>query len=101
MLTYISHPFNGEERNKEAIEGIVEELVEDYPDETFVSPVHAFGYLYDSVDYDAGLNMCLDLLEVCDYMIVFGNYKQSRGCMAEIRYAEQNNIPFEIREEDT
>lgn len=36
---------------------------------------------------------CLDLLARCDIMLVCGEYKTSRGTLAEIAHAEQERIP--------
>jgi hypothetical protein len=95
-MIYISHPYSGKEENKLKIEAIVRELVAKNPGVTYISPVHAFGYLYNDVDYEAGLEMCLRLLDVCNKMLVFGDWKKSRGCTAEVLYCQQNFIPYEI-----
>ena len=97
---YISHKFGGKEENKLEVERILRQLVEKYPRNTFVSPIHCFGYMYDFVDYESGMQMCLDLLDACDYMIVYGDWENSKGCKREIRYAEDNQIPYEIANQD-
>ena len=96
MLIYLSHPYGGKPENKQAIEVIAKRLVIEHPEHTYISPVHTFGFMYDLVDYQAGLDMCLDLLNACEYMYVYGNHKDSRGCTAEIKYAQENGIPFSI-----
>lgn len=95
-MIYISHPFGGLKENVLKVEKIIESLVEEYPDETFVSPIHCFGFMYDTVDYDKGLDMCLELLSKCDKMLVFGDWCTSTGCMTEITYANIRNIPYEM-----
>lgn len=97
MLIYISHPYGGQEANKQKIEQIIRRLVKEHTEHTYVSPVHAFGFLYNDVDYEYGLDMCLKLLYVCDKMLVFGDYQNSRGCKAEIEYCMIHNIDYEIR----
>lgn len=94
MLIYISHPYGGREDNKEEIEQIMHQLVKSNPQHTYVSPVHTFGYMYNTVSYQQGLEMCLDLLEVCDMMFVFGDYECSQGCNAEIQYCEIHDKPY-------
>ena len=78
-MIYISHPYGGKEENKLKIEAIVRKLVKENPGVTYISPVHAFGYLYNDVDYETGLEYCLNLLDVSDRMLVFGDWKYSRG----------------------
>lgn len=95
-MIYVSHPYGGLEENKLRIEEIIRELQRLYPEEIFVSPVHCFGFLYDIVDYECGLNMCLELLCRCDSMLVFGNYMTSTGCKAEVKFAVDKDIPYAI-----
>lgn len=93
-LIYISHPYKGKKENYDAISRIIKELVTKYPDYLFLSPVHAFGSEYEYTDYYAGLEKCLYLLEMCDEMWVYGDYKTSTGCMNEIWYCMANDIPY-------
>lgn len=97
-LIYISAPYGGNEHNKRKIELIIKSLVAADKDNTYISPVNCFGYLYNDVSYTQGLNYCLDLLNKCDCMQVYGEYQHSIGCRAEIAYARDNGIPFEIIE---
>lgn len=99
MLVYISHPFGGLEDNRQKVESIVRNLVKQNPDITYISPIHALGYLYSDTSYEAGLEMCLELLDKCDKMLVFGDYASSRGCTAEILYCQEFFIPYEIVED--
>lgn len=99
MLIYVSHPYAGLEENKRKIEEVCLKLIKQYPNDVIVSPVHAFGYAYNAVPYEQGLNMCMELLSKCDKMLVYGDWKASRGCTAEVLYAGFNFIPFEIVEE--
>ncbi len=76
-LIYISAPYGGNEHNKRKIELIIKALVKADKVNTYLSPVHAVGYLYNDVDYQQGLNYCLDLLAKCDSMQVYGDYQHS------------------------
>jgi len=96
MLVYISHPYGGQENNMRKVENIVRTLVLEHPENTYVSPIHCFGFMYHDVSYERGLDMCLNLLEKCDKMLVFGDWKSSRGCTAEVLFAEMHMIPYEI-----
>lgn len=91
-LIYISHMYGGKQENKDRIELIIKELVKKFPDYTFVSPVHTFGYLYNEVDYDKGMEYCLALLSKCDEMWTCSNI--SKGVQIEIDYCKRHHIPF-------
>lgn len=97
MIIYISHPYQNKKENKIKIENIIKELVKEHPEHTFISPVHTFGFMYEDVEYEVGLGMCLKLLNRCDYMLVFGDWENSRGCKAEIEYARVRRIPYQIK----
>jgi len=96
MLIYISHPYGGQEEKKQRVKEIIRELTLSHPEYTYISPIHCFGFLYNDVNYEDGLDMCLNLLAKCEKMYVFGDWKQSRGCTAEVLYAEMHMIPYEI-----
>lgn len=97
MIIYISHPYSGLEENKQKIEEIIKELVREHPEHTYLSPIHTFGFMYYDFSYEQGLEMCLKLLDKCDMMYVYGDWKRSRGCNAEVLYCENNAIPYEIK----
>lgn len=87
-LIYISHPYSGLEENSKEIEEIMFKLCsnkEIIKNNCFVSPVHNYGYMYSKLSYDDGLQLCLDLLNRCDFMILFGDWQQSKGCTAEVK----------------
>lgn len=94
MLVYVAHPYGGLEENKKKVEEIIPKLAKDElfnmmeEDITFVSPIHTFGHLYDQVDYVEGLNMCLDLLDKCEHIVVIEGFEKSKGCMAEYGFAK-------------
>jgi hypothetical protein len=96
MIVYISHPYGGLEENKREIEQIILKLVETNPQNTYISPVHTFGFLYDAVPYEEGLEMCLDLLGLCDMAFIFGDYANSTGCKAELSHCEMTGKPYVI-----
>lgn len=105
MLIYVSHIYQNKEENKQEVEGIIKNLIAndkkylpEHKKITYVSPIHAYGFLYEETEYEEGLNMCLDLLNKCDLMLVFGDYQNSVGCKAEIEFCEENGIPYIIKE---
>lgn len=95
-VIYVSHPYSGKQENLASIEKIMQILVQKMPNYLFLSPVHAFGFEYNFLPYEQGLNQCLWLLSKCDEMLVFGDYTQSRGCQREIQYCEENKIPYRL-----
>ncbi len=95
-IIYVSHPYGGNEENKNNIEKVVISMRKRFPKYTFVSPVHCFGYLYNDTNYEEGLDMCLKLMDICDEVWVFGDYKESKGCVAEIETAKNKDMPVKI-----
>ena len=99
MNIYISHPYGGKRENEIKVEEIIKDLVTRFPEHTYISPIHAFSFMYDFVeDYQQGLDMCIELLKLCDMMFVFGDHESSKGCTAEIQWCTDNQKPFQYRE---
>lgn len=94
-IVYVSHPYGGDPKNVVDAERIVRELVKKNPKNLYISPLNAFGYLYDDTSYEDGLNMCLFLLSKCTKMYLCDGYENSTGCNAEIEYCEKHGIPYE------
>lgn len=95
-IVYISHPFAGHRANYDEVTKTVTDLQMQHPDWLILSPIHTFSMLYDKLEYQDGLDRCLWLLEKCDEMLVYGDYKNSKGCLCEIEYCKLRNIPYKI-----
>ena len=96
---YISHSYSGLKENKRDIEYKVKRLVKEYPNYVFISPVHTFGYLYDSYLYDEGIDLCIELLKTCKEMwVIDKDFVNSKGCMIEREYCLNHNIPIKLVE---
>lgn len=93
-VIYICHEFGGDIVNKEIVAKLIEKLVNIFPNYCFVSPIHSFGYLYDEVSYERGMEYCITLLDMCDEMWVFGDKSMSKGCLIEKRYCDRYKIPI-------
>ena len=93
-VVYVCHEFGGKKENAEKVARLIELFFDVYPNICFVSPIRTFGYMYESVDYDKGMEYCLTLLNMCDEMWTFGSKSMSRGCMIEKRYCERYKIPI-------
>lgn len=92
---YVSHGYGGKQENIKDVENKVKQLIKEYPDYLFISPIHCFGYLYESITYEAGIDACLELLKMCDEIWILDNkYQESKGVMIEREYALSNNIPI-------
>ena len=91
-VVYIAHPFtNDPEGNMRKVAGICRDLPEDIVP---ISPIHNFSFLKEPDDREKALPMCLILLSRADEVWVYGDYKNSTGCQAEISMAETLGIPI-------
>lgn len=97
MNIYISHPFGGKQDNMKKIETIIHDLIEQNPRHTYISPIHCFSFAYNDYPYEQGIKMCLDLLDLCDEMWVYGNYLDSKGCKMEIQHCLDTHKQFYIK----
>ena len=92
---YLSHPYGGDPQNLEKCTRLLKELQLKHIKEgfVFISPLHTFGSLYEDMDYEDGLKLCLDLLDLCDEMFVAPGWEHSVGCNREIEYCKEHEIP--------
>ena len=97
MLIYCSHKFGGKLENAKAAELKIKRLQLANPSNTYISPIHTFGFMYNDMEYDVGLRLCLDLLSKCDMMFVLS--EMSKGVRAELKYCIDNAIPYAFKEE--
>lgn len=101
-IYYVSHPFTGdEEKNRQEAREITAHLKDIFTDDIFINPLDAFQYteLIKTWTYEDILKQCLELLQICDGLILTGNWQVSRGCNAEKQEAERQNL--EIYQLDT
>lgn len=99
---YISHAFGGKEENAQRVTNIINYLYDTIylSDVVLLSPIHIFRRIYNVVDYEVGLQACLDLLETCDEMWVFDDYSESVGVKKEIEFCKEKGIPYHIFQSD-
>lgn len=95
MLIYVSHPFTGnEEENRMEAMYITAELTESLPGHTFLNPLDAMRAAHVAeLSYLQVMEHCLDLLGVCDAIVLTGDWEHSTGCLAEKAFAEGRKIP--------
>lgn len=96
---FVSHPYGNSEKNKKRLEKIVGMLENSFSEYLFVTGVHSFGYGHSSYDYSAVIKKCLWLLNKCDEAWFFGNIKSSQGCLEELAYCKNHQIPYTLAEE--
>ena len=86
MLVYVSHCYGGNQENVERAKRITHDLQVENPTHCFICPLLAFSNLkYGEIGYDEEIEICLDLLSVCDVLIVASDI--STGVQKEIDFA--------------
>ena len=98
MLIYCAHYYGGHQNAKDAATRKIRKLQYNDLQNTYVSPIHALGYLYKYVDYDTGMELCYDLLMVCDKLLVLSS--PSDGVAREINMAKKLHMPIEYASKD-
>lgn len=98
-IIYISHAYGDDKKNLREIEIIIKKLHDKYPTYLFISPVHAFGHMYNYTDYDKRLSYALFLLDTLADEMWYCPDDESKGIAAEIEYCKEYNIPFKTVEE--
>ena len=83
---YISHPYTGdEEKNKAEAAEIHRKLQELHPDVLILNPLAG-------MSYEQVMEYCIEMLIACDSVVMSGNYKESRGCMEELKVAQEQGM---------
>ena len=83
---YVSHKFGGDPANMERAKKITHDLQIENPTHCFICPILAFSHLqYGEIGYDDEIELCLDLLSLCDTLVVASDV--SNGVQKEIDFA--------------
>ena len=94
MLIYISHRYQGNPDNMERAKKITHDLQVADPQNCYICPLTAFSHLqYGEMGYDAEMELCFDLLSVCDKLIVAS--VPSEGVRREIEFARMVGMEVE------
>lgn len=100
MLIYISHKFGGDFSNLLQAKQITHDLQIADPENCYICPLIAFSYLnYGEMSYDAEMELCIDLLSVCDKLLITSEI--SEGVQREIDFANLVGMEVEYLEADT
>ena len=87
MLLYLAHKYQGKQENIERVKKIAHNLQMENPEHCVVCPLLNFSFLdYGEIGYEQEMEICLDLLSVCDYLIVASDI--SDGVQKEIDFAK-------------
>ena len=99
ILVYVAHRFQGDKANLERAKKITHDLqVKDLAN-CYICPLLTFSHLeYGEVGYDDEMELCLDILQNCEKMIV-ASKEISRGVQKEIDFAKL--IGMEVQYLDT
>lgn len=98
MTIYVSHCFGGDAKNVERARKITHDLQVNDLKNCYICPLMAFSHLeYGEIGYDAEMELCLDLLTVCDKLIVASEL--SKGVEIEIELAEKCDMEIEYLED--
>lgn len=92
LKIYVAHPYGGFEENKKKVENFIKKF-ENYENIVFISPIHSFGWKYETIGYEKGINECLALMDSCDIVAMprFEKIINSKGCLIEYGYAKGKN----------
>ena len=83
---YISHKFGGDPAKMERAKKITHDLQIENATHCFICPILALSHLkYGEIGYDDEIELCLDLLSLCDALIVASDVSQ--GVQKEIDFA--------------
>jgi len=93
---YVAHPFGGKDENRQKVEAIIKKLLKKHPDKHFISPIHATGFCYNDIPYSQGMELCFELLSICDELWLCEGWKESKGCNLEFEYALKHGIPIRL-----
>lgn len=86
MLLYIAHKYQGDQTNIDLVKKIAHDLQIENPTHCVVCPLLNFSCLdYGEIGYEEEMEIFLDLLSVCDVLIVTSDV--SDGVQKEIDFA--------------
>ena len=93
---YVSHAYGGKIENLERAKKITHDLQVADLENTYICPLVAFSHLkYGEIGYNNEMENCLDLLSVCDKLIVASDFLTSKGVQKEIDFA--NLVGMEVQ----
>lgn len=93
MIIYVSHKFGNKPENLERAKKITHDLQISDMENAYICPLLALSHLqYGEVGYEEEMQICVDLLSVCDKLIVASDL--SKGVCREVDFA--NLVGMEV-----
>ena len=94
-LVYVAHPCGSDiKANRKECQNIIGMLTKTLGDKyIFISPVLNYSHMYHDVDYICGMETCLSLLQRCSFLLLAGDWKNSKGCLCEYGAARAIDMP--------
>lgn len=93
-LVYLCFQYGGNEDNVETIREIALSLQKNSTGLLYIVPHLALGYMYNELNFEDGMTLCLELLAKCDMMVTFGDFSRSPGCEIEKQFCSETDIPI-------
>lgn len=88
MRVYVAHCYGNNSENVERAKKITHDLQVKDPENCYICPLTAFSHLgYNEIGYEEEIALCLDLLQICDKLIVASEV--SKGVQIEIDLAKK------------
>lgn len=88
MRIYVAHAYGGKQENIERAKKITHDLQVKDLENCYICPLTAFSHLvYNEIGYEEEIALCLDLLQICDKLIVASEV--SKGVQIEIDLAKK------------
>lgn len=95
MMHYVAHEYGGKPANIERAKKIAHDLQVNDPLNCYICPLLAFSHLgYNELVHETELDLCIDLLSVCDVLIVASDFVNSKGVQKEIDFA--NSVGMDV-----
>lgn len=100
MIIYVAHCYGGKAENIEKAKKITHDLQVADLENTYICPLLALSHLdYGEVGFDEEMELCVDILTVCEKMIVASDFVSSKGVCREIDFANLVGMEVEYLED--
>lgn len=77
MMIYVAHPYGGKQENIKKAKKILRDLQLKDLENCYICPLTAFSHLgYNEIRREDENALCLDLLQICDRLIVVGEISE-------------------------
>lgn len=96
---YVAHKYGGDPKNIERAKKITHELQVNDLENCYICPLLAFSHMrYNEIGFEEEMELCIDLLSICDGLIVASDFAKSRGMQKEIDFANLVGMEVEYYE---